>query len=58
MFRQDRDRFHGGFCIYVKQKNASKQLNLYLDKETETIYFEINIRIRKCLIVDLYKALS
>ena len=34
-------------CIYVKENIASKQLNLHLDKETEPIYLEINIRLRK-----------
>ena len=40
-------------CIYVKENIASKQLNLHLDKETELIYLEINIRLRKWLIVGL-----
>ena len=47
MFRQDRNCFGGGLCIYVKENIASKQLNLNLDKETEAIYLEINIRFRK-----------
>ena len=34
---------------------TSKQLNFHLDKETEAIYLEINIRSRKWLIVGLYK---
>ena len=55
MFRQNRSCFGGGLCIYVKESIASKQLNLHLDKETETIYLEINIRLRKWLIVGLYK---
>ena len=55
MFRQDRNCFGGGLCIYVKENIASKQLNLHLDKETEAIYLEINIRSRKWLIVGLYK---
>ena len=33
----------------------SKQLNLHLEKETEAIYLEINIRLRKWLIAGLYK---
>ena len=33
----------------------SKQLNLHLEKETEAIYLEINIRLRKWLTVGLYK---
>ena len=52
MFRQDRNCFGGGLCIYVKENIASKQLNLHLDKETEAIYLEINIRLRKWLIVE------
>ena len=55
MFRQDRSCFGGGLCIYVKENIASKQLNLYLDNETEAIYLEMNIRLRKWLIVGLYK---
>ena len=43
MFRQDRSCFGGGVCMYVKKHIASKQVNLHLDKETETIYFEINM---------------
>ena len=58
MFRQDRNCFAGGFCIYVKENIASKQLNLHLDKETEAIHPEINIRLRKWLIADLYKSPS
>ena len=42
MFRQDKNCFGGGLCIYVKENIASKQLNLHLDKETEAIYLEIN----------------
>ena len=55
MFRQDRNCFGGGLCIYVKENIASKQLNLHLDKETETIYLERNIRSRKWLTVGLCK---
>ena len=55
MCRQDRNCIGGGLCIYVKKNTASKQLNLHLDKETEAIYLEINIRSRKWLIVGLYK---
>ena len=58
MFRQDRNCFGGGLCIYVKENIASKQLNLHLDKETEAIYLEINILLRKWLIVGLYKSPS
>ena len=55
MFRQGRNRFGVGLCIYVNQNIASKQLNLHLDKETETIYLEISIRLKKWLILGLYK---
>ena len=55
MFRQDRNCFGVGLCIYVRENIAFKQLNLHLDKETEAIYLEINIRLRKWLIVGLYK---
>ena len=47
MFRQDRNYFDGGLCIYVKENIAFRQLNLHLDKEIEAIYIEINIRLRK-----------
>ena len=55
MFRQDRSCFGGGFCIYVKENITSKQLDLHLDKETKAIYLEINIRVRKWLILVLYE---
>ena len=55
MFRQDRNCFGGGLCIYVKENIALKRLDLHLDKETKAIYLEINIRLRKWLIVGLYK---
>ena len=55
MFRQDRDCFGGDLYIYVEESIASKQLNLHLDKETGAIYLEINIRLRKRLIVVLSK---
>ena len=47
MFRQERNCFGGGLCLYVKESTASKQLNLHLDKETEVIYLEINHTINK-----------
>ena len=55
MFKQDKNCFGGGLCIYVKKNIASKQLNLHLDKGTAAIYLEINIRLRKWLIVGLQK---
>ena len=55
MFRQDRNCFGGGLCIYAKENIVSKQLNLHLDKETEAMYLEINTQLRKRLIVGLYK---
>ena len=45
MFGQGRNYFDGGICIYVKENIAFRQLNLHLDKETEAIYLEINIRL-------------
>ena len=38
MFRQDKNCFDVGLCIYVKENIGSKQLNLHLEKETEAIY--------------------
>ena len=58
MFRQDRNCFGGGLCIYVKENIASKQLNLHLDKETEATYLEINMQLRKWLVIGLYKTPS
>ena len=55
MFRQDRNCFGGCLRLYGKKNIAPKQLNLKFDKETEAIYLEINIRLRKWLIVGLYK---
>ena len=55
MFRQDRNCFGGGLRLYGKKNIAPKQLNLKFDKETEAIYLEINKRLRKWLIVSLYK---
>ena len=47
MFRQDKNYFGGGLCIYVKGTNAWKQLNLHLDKETEAIFLENKHTIKK-----------
>ena len=58
MFRQDRNCFGVGLCIYVRENIAFKQLNLHLDKETEAIYLEINIRLWKWFILGLYKSPS
>ena len=58
MFRQDRNCFGVGFCICVKENIASKQLSLYLDKETEATYLEINMQLRKWLVVGLYRTPS
>ena len=55
MFRLDRNCLGRSFWICVKDNTASKQLNLHLDKETEVIYLEKNIQLRKWLIVGLYK---
>ena len=58
MFRQDRNCFGGGLCIYVKENIASNQLNSHSDKETEAIYLKINMWLRNWLIADLYKPSS
>ena len=58
VFRQDRNCFGVGFCICVKENIASKQLSLYLDKETEATYLEINMQLRKWLVIGLYKTPS
>ena len=58
IFRQNRNCFGGGLCLYIKENIASKQLNLHLDKETEAIYLKINIRLRKWLHAGLYKSPS
>ena len=55
IFRKDRNYFGGDLCIYVKENTASKESNLNLDKETEAIYLEINIRLRRWHIAGLYK---
>ena len=56
MFRQDRNCFGGE--LYTKENSASKQLNVHSDKETETIYLEINIQLWKWFILGLYKSPS
>ena len=56
MFRRDKLFFGGGLCIYVKENITFKQLNLHLDKETEAMHLEINLQLRKWLIVGLYKS--
>ena len=53
MFRQDRNCFGGGLCIHVKENIAFKLLYSHLHKETEAIYLEINIQVRKWFIVGL-----
>ena len=58
MFRQDRNCFGGGLCIYVKENIASSQLNSHSDKETEAIYLKINMWLRNWLIAGLYKPSS
>ena len=55
MFRRDRNCFGGGICVYVKENIAAKQLSLHTNVENEAIYLEINIRLRKWLVVGLYK---
>ena len=48
MFRHDRDAFGGGLCTPVKQLNSHKDDN-------ETLFLEINLRLKKWLIVGAYK---
>ena len=55
MFRPDRNCFGGGLYTYVKEKIASKQLNLHLDKENEAIYLEMKHTIKKMSHCDLQK---
>ena len=54
MFRYDRNCFGGGLCMYVKDNIPAKQLKSHKD-DTESIFLEINIRLRKWLIVGAYK---
>ena len=46
--------FGGGICMYVKDNIPAKQLMSHKD-DTESIFLEINIRLRKWLIVGAYK---
>ena len=50
MFRYDRNCFGGGLYMYVKDNIPAKQLKSHKD-DTESIFLEINIRLRKWLIV-------
>ena len=54
MFRHDRDSFGGGLSIYVNEIILVKQLNSHND-DSETLFREINLRLRKWLILDAYK---
>ena len=54
MFRHDRDSFGGGLCMYVNENIPVKQLNSHKD-DSETLFLEINLRLRKWLIVGAYK---
>ena len=56
MFQPDRNCFGEGFCLYVKDIIASKQLNSHKENiDEEEICLEINIRKRKWLIIGKYK---
>ena len=62
MFRHDRDSFGGGqksihLCMYVNKSIHLKQLNSHKD-DSETLFLEINLRLRKWLIVCGYKLLD
>ena len=54
MFRHDRDSFGGGLSMYVNDSIPVKQLNSHKD-DSETLFLEINLRLRKWLIVGLNK---
>ena len=54
MFRHDRDSFGGGLCMYVNESIPVKQLNSHKD-DSETLFLEINLRLKKRLIGGTYK---
>ena len=54
MFRHDRYSFGGGLCMYVNESIPVKQLNSHKD-DSETIFLEISLRLRKWLIVGACK---
>ena len=50
MFTHDRDSFGGSLSMYVNDSIPVKQLNSHKD-DSETLFLEINLRLRKWLIV-------
>ena len=54
MFRHDRDGFGGDLCMYVNESISVKQLNSHKD-DSETLFLEINVRLRNWPIVGAYK---
>ena len=54
MFRRDRDSFGRGLCIFINGNIPLKQLNLQKN-DSETLFLEINLCLRKWLIVGAYK---
>ena len=54
MFKHDRDSFGRGLRIYVNESIPVKQLNSRKD-DSETLFLEIKLRMRKWLIVGAYK---
>ena len=54
MFRHDRDTFGGGLFMYVNESIPVNQQNSRKD-DSETFFLEINLRLRKWLLVGAYK---
>ena len=54
MFRHDRDGFGGDLYMYVNESIPVKQLNSH-KYDSETLFLEINVRLRYWPIVDAYK---
>ena len=54
MFRHDRDSFGGDLFMYANDSIPVKQLNSHED-DGETLFLEINLRLRKWLIGGAYK---
>ena len=54
MFRHDKNSFGGGLCMYTNESIPVKQLNLH-KKDSETLFLETILHLRKWLIVGAYK---
>ena len=50
MFRHDTDSFGGDLCMYFNESIPVKQLNSHKD-DSKTLFLEINLRLRKWLIM-------